>query len=198
MDFFIISGIYGRDYSGKVGYTTYNDTLVPVSLKLFTKAIGLQYYIDAGTNVDDGVITYYKAFAIAWSLGSTFVLSNEDGLIDDLIREGDGDKNMMQVLQLFQPASGGILQDDFIKQHAACPAGSDVFTEVLNIFSDSENKPVCINSDGTIHVAGIFGENYFQTEGYGILPENQPGYSAQLFRIMLKTCGAKILSIKIR
>jgi hypothetical protein len=181
----IVAGVYGRDYYKNEGYLTYNDTLVSVSLKLFTKAIGPEYYIDAGTttvyNSSVPVTTHYKTFAIAWSLGSTFVLSNEGGLIDDLIRAGHGDKNMVQVLQLLQPASGGIIQDDFIKQLGACPAGSDVLTAALWNFSHLANNPISINSDGTMHVVGIYGKDYFQTAGYGTLPENQPGYTAQLF-----------------
>jgi hypothetical protein len=177
----VIAPIYGRNYFEKEGYSTYNDTLVPVSLKLFTKANGPEFYIDAGTNVTGVITTYYKAFAIAWSMGSTFVLSNEGGLIDDLIRAGHGDKNLYQTLEMLKPKSGGAIPDEFMATLANCPAGSDIFTAALSNFSNAANNPISINTDGTMRVVPLLGKDYLQTPGYFTLPENKSGYTPELF-----------------
>jgi hypothetical protein len=157
-----------------------------LSLKLFTKAIGPGFYIDAGSNTvetSSGLITtYYKAFAFAWSLGSTFVLSNEAPgyLIDNLIANGYGDKNLFEVLKALQPVSGGAIPLEFVNQLAACPPGSDIFTSVLHYFGGL-NNPVCINSDGTLSINAIFAKHYFGKEGYATYPESQAGVGKQLF-----------------
>jgi hypothetical protein len=182
----VIAPIYGRDYSVKEGYTTYNDTLVPVSLKVFTKAIAPQYYLDAGSNTvqtpSGRVITNYKVFAIAWSLEppTTFVLTNEGGLIDDLIRAGHGTKNLYQVLQLLKPKSGGVITEEFMATLAKCPAGSEIFNTQLNNYTGF-NNPVCINTDGTCNILGIFGNDYLLKDGYSTIPLNQNGYTPELF-----------------
>jgi hypothetical protein len=174
-----IASIYGRDYYQMEGFNTYNDTLVPVGLKLFTYATGSEYYIDAGTGSGSG---YYKVFAIAWSLGSTFVLSNEAPgyLIDKLIASGYGNNNLFEVLTALQPVSGGAIPLDFLNQLAACPAGSDIFTAQLNYFAGL-NNPVCINLDGTMSINAIFAEDYYQQEGYETYIGNQAGVGNELF-----------------
>jgi len=176
----IVAPIYGRDHFGKEGYTTYNDTLVPVSLKLFTKTIGPDFYIDAGTSQTPGVTAHYQAFAIAWSMGSTFVLSNEGGLIDDLIRAGHVDKNLYQTLEVLKPNSGGVISDEFMATLTKCPAGSDIFTAALSDFGGL-NNPVCVNSDGTMSIQAIFARDYFSKEGFTTISLNKNGYTPELF-----------------
>ncbi|KAF5037124.1 hypothetical protein DSECCO2_567970 [anaerobic digester metagenome] len=178
----IVAPAYGRDHLENEGYVTYNDTLVPVGLKLFTKAIGPEFYIDVGAMTWGGITTYYKAFAIAWSLGSTFVLSNEAPgyLIDKLIANGYGNNNLFEVLTALQPVSGGSIPLDFLNQLAACPAGSEIFTASLNNFAGL-NNPVCINLDGTLKIKPIFGNDYYQQEGYKTYIGNQADVGNELF-----------------
>ncbi|NMD00666.1 MAG: T9SS type A sorting domain-containing protein [Bacteroidales bacterium] len=178
----IVAQIYGRDYLENEGFITYNDTLVPVGLKLFTKAIGPEYYIDAGSHTIGGVTTIYKAFAIAWSLGSTVVLTNEAPgyLIDKLIANGFGSNNLFEVLTALQPVSGGTIPLDYLNQLAACPAGSEIFTVPLINFAGL-NNPVCMNSNGTLSINPIFGRDYYQDEGYGNYIGNYAGVGNVLF-----------------
>jgi hypothetical protein len=173
----VVAPVYGRDLSGKEGYTTYNDTLVPVELKLFTKAIGSDYYIDAAVRTADGIKTYYKAFAVAWSLGSTIVLSNEapGSLIDKLIAAGHGSKNLYQVLQFLSAQPGSSIPKDFVTRLGSAPNGSDVKSVPLTTFAHIENNPVCINSDGSAHIASIYGKNYYKNAGYLTNSINYPG-----------------------
>ena len=174
----IIAAANGRDYSVMEGYTTYNDTQVPGSLKLFTEANGPEFYINAGTN-DDG--STYQAFAIAWSLASTLVLSNEGGLIDDLIRAGHADKNLYQVLEILKPKSGGIISNEFMATLANCPAGSEIFTATLDNVVPPVNNPIGINTDGTLLVVPVYGTNYFQHEGWKNFTYNQSGVGIELY-----------------
>jgi hypothetical protein len=173
----VVAPVYGKDLSGKEGYTTYNDTLVPVELKLFTKAIGPQYYIDAAVRTADGIKTYYKAFAVVWSLGSTIVLSNEapGSLIDKLIAAGHGSKNLYQVLQFLSAQPGSSIPKDFVTRLGSAPNGSDVKSEPLTTFANIANNPVCINSDGSAHIASIYGKNYYKNAGYLTNSIHYPG-----------------------
>lgn len=178
-----IAGIFGRDYMQKQGYTTYNDTLAPVALKLFTYANGPEFYIDAGSSgISGGTKIIYRAFAIAWSLGSTFVLSNEAPgyMIDNLIANEYGDKNLFEVLKALQPVSGGAIPLEFVNQLAACPQGSDVFTAALTNFGGL-NNPVCINNDGTLGIRPIFGKDYFQHQGYSTYNDTLVPVGLELF-----------------
>jgi len=178
-----VNDIYGKEYFQQQGYQTYNDTLVPVGLKLFTYAQGPQYYVDAGSSAISGETrTYYKAFAIAWSLGSTFVLSNEAPgyLIDNLIANGYGDKSLFEVLKALQPVSGGAVPLEFVNQLAVCPPESEIFTAQLKLFAGL-NNPICVNSDGTLQIAAIFGNDYFQQAGYKTNIVSKEGIGKQLF-----------------
>jgi hypothetical protein len=182
----VIAPIYGRDLFRREGYTTKNDTVAPLSLKLFTKAIGPGFYIDAGSNTvetSSGLITtYYKAFAFAWSLGSTFVLSNEAPgyLIDNLIANGYGDKNLFEVLKALQPVSGGAIPLDFVNQLATCPPGSEIFSAELKNFGGL-NNPVCINNDGTLSINPIYGKDYSERQGYQTYHDTLVPVSLKLF-----------------
>lgn len=165
--------IYARDYFQKEGYETYPNPYQPgTGRELFTRATSPEYYIEAGSSVSgSGERVYYHAFAIAWSLDktpSTIVLSNESPgyLIDNLIEAGHGGKSLYEVLQLLQSDSGGAIPEQYMDALAACPPGSDIFTAPLSVFADPENNPICINSDGTLHVAGVFAHYYSGKTGY--------------------------------
>ncbi len=174
-----VAPVYGHDFYQVQGFNTYNDTLVPVGLKLFTYATAPAYYIDAGTGSGFG---HYKVFAIAWSLGSTFVLSNEAPgyLIDKLIANGYGNNNLFEVMTALQPVSGGTIPLEFMNQLATCPPGSDIFTAALYNFAGL-NNPVCINLDGMLRINPIFGNDYFQQPGYETYIGNQAGVGNELF-----------------
>jgi subtilisin family serine protease len=111
---------------------------------------------------------------------TTFVLSNEGGLIDDLIRAGHGDKNLYKILEILKPKSGGIISDEFMATLASCPSSCELLTVALVNFAGL-NNPVCINTDGTLTINPIFGNDYFRKEGYSTYPENQQGYTPEFF-----------------
>lgn len=173
----IITAIYGRDYYKKEGYGTYSDTQQGVCHELFTYATSPQYYIEAGqieVNYGGGIVTntlYYQAFAIAWELSSTFVLSNEEGgLIDDLIARGYGNSNLYQTLVTLAPSSNGVISEAFLEILARCPAGSQIFTQKLNNYAQL-NGAVCINTNGTVFTTtGIKGRDYYGDTGYSTYP----------------------------
>jgi hypothetical protein len=109
----------------------------------------------------------------------TFVLSNEEsGLIDDLIATGHGNSNLYQAMAHLQNSSGGVISDEFLEKLANCPTDSDIFTAPLSNFSGL-NNPVCINSDGTLTINGIFGRDYFDKDGFATYPET--GVGRELF-----------------
>lgn len=112
---------------------------------------------------------------------TTFVLSNEGGgyLIDELINAGYGNKSLYDTLVALQATSGGVISDAFLATLRQCPAGSEIFTAALSNFS--VNHPICINTDGTIFVAPIYGRDYYGKEGYATHGENQQGIGRELF-----------------
>ncbi len=177
-----INPIYGRDYFNRLGYSTNSENQEGYTSQLFTYPISSEYYINAGVFESDSVrTTYYNAFAIAWKASTTFVLSNEGGLIDDLIRAGHGDKNLYQTLEILKPKSGGVISDEFMATLANCPAGSEIFSTQLNNYTGL-NNPVCINTDGTCNILGIFGKDYYQKTGYYTWPE-QSSSQTELFTV---------------
>lgn len=173
----IITGVYGREYCNNQGFSTLS-TLWGIQ---FTSTDQARYYIDAGSRDVGGKVTNYKAFAIAWSLvtPTTLVLTNEGGLIDDLIASGYGNSNLYDVLVGLAPTSSGIISDVFLQKLRLCPAGSEIFTSPLNSYVGI-NNPVCINTDGTIRINDIFGKDYHGKEGYATYPENI-GVGRELF-----------------
>jgi len=176
---YIIADFSIYDYDGHTGYARYTAD------QLFTYSTNHTYDIYMGSSAIDlggGItkIVNYKAFAVAWdNTATTFVLSNEGGLIDDLIRAGHGNLNLYETLAYLKPLSGGVLTDEFMAELSLCPLESEIFTEGLYNFS--ENYPVCINTDGTVTINPIYGNDYFNQEGYETNPENQQGYTPQLF-----------------
>ncbi|MFH1194399.1 MAG: BACON domain-containing carbohydrate-binding protein [bacterium] len=180
-----INGIFGKEYYGREGYETYPENIGDGS-EIFTYATSSEYYIDAGScSHVGGTVTYYKAFAIAWSMEppTTFVLSNEAPgyLIDNLIVAGYGSSNLYETLVALVPTSGGIISEEFLETLASCPAGSDIFTAPLTNFSNPANNPIEINTDGTAHVVSIYGKDFFRKEGYATYPEPQNGFGRELF-----------------
>jgi hypothetical protein len=111
---------------------------------------------------------------------TTFVLSNEGGLIDYLIAAGNGSGSPYDALLTLQSSSGGVISDEFLDKLATCTEGSEVFTAKLSTFAGL-NNPVCVNSDGTLRINPIFGKDYFGKEGYTTYPESQAGVGRELF-----------------
>jgi hypothetical protein len=108
----LISGIFGKDYISKTGYITSGFSSSTLKRLAITGANGSQYYIDSG--VEGPGKKNYQVFAVVWSRASSLTISNEGGLIDRMIALGHGGKNMFQVTQLLQPASGGAIPADFV------------------------------------------------------------------------------------
>jgi len=114
---------------------------------------------------------------------TTFVISNEAPgyLIDKLIDQGYGDKNLYEVMQLLQPLSGGIIIDKFMDTLAGCLAGSEIFTVPLRSLSDESANPIGINTDGTIMAVNIYGSDYNRINGFITYPDSISGYAQELF-----------------
>ncbi|MFH1152392.1 MAG: IPTL-CTERM sorting domain-containing protein [Pseudomonadota bacterium] len=102
----------------------------------------------------------------------TFVLSNElgatglqGGLIDQLIAAGHGNDSLYTVLQFLAADPGSGIPADFVAEVGTSPAGSEVFTVALSNFAGL-NSPVCINADGTLKIAAIYGKDYDGDAGF--------------------------------
>jgi len=112
---------------------------------------------------------------------TTFVLSNEDGLIDDLIVGGYGDGSLYDALIALEPASGGIISQSFLDVLSNCPAGSQIFTKKLNEYAHLKGG-ICINTDGTVFTTiDIAGRNYHGINGYSTYPPDVSGTGRELF-----------------
>ncbi|HNX97092.1 MAG TPA: hypothetical protein PKK12_05375, partial [Candidatus Aminicenantes bacterium] len=119
----------------------------------------------------------YRAWALVWNRANaptTFVLSNEGGLIDGLIAAGHGSDTLLQVLTLLAPDSGGAIPQPFLDTLAACPADSEVKTAPLSNYTGL-NNPVCVNSDGHLTVNDIFAADYSGQAGYRDVPGDAVG-----------------------
>jgi hypothetical protein len=97
---------------------------------------------------------------------TSIVISNERGLIDELQKAGYGDSCLYSVLMAMKPLSKGLISDALAQELAACPASSELFMLKLSNFSNVANNPICINTDGTLHVISLFGRDYYGKEGY--------------------------------
>jgi hypothetical protein len=62
----IIAPVYGYDYSGRSGYTTYSSVIQGLGTIRFTIANDPAHYIDVGSDTNGGYTTYYHATAIIW------------------------------------------------------------------------------------------------------------------------------------
>ena len=176
-----INPIFAADYSGKAGFRDIPGARSGSGNVQYTLAIHPEKYVDSGTG--SGGSRYY-AFGFAWAspaVPTTVVLSNEGGLIDGLVAAGHGSKPLYEVLQLLQPMSGGAIPKAFMDALAACPAGSDILTEPLTTFADFENNPICINSDGTAHVASIYGKDRYGLAGFTTFQGEAIGSTAPNF-----------------
>ncbi len=107
---------------------------------------------------------------------TTFIISNEAPgyLIDNLIAQGHGDKNLYKVMQLLQPLSDGAIPQWFMDALASCPAGSEIFTDELSNFAGL-NNPVAVNSDGTLMISSIYGRDYNEITGFNTTRGNMIG-----------------------
>jgi hypothetical protein len=164
----MITGIYGRDYDGDTGFKTNRVHYPGIALANFTLAEDDSDFIDTG----HAIITVggnYLAIGIAYANASrSFVISNEAPgyLIDKLIAAGHGSDNLYQVLQFLAAQAGSGIPSDFVTEVGDNLPGSEVFTFALSIFADFENNPICINADGSLHVASIYGRNYDGQTGF--------------------------------
>jgi len=180
-----IQPIYGRTYFNKEGYGTNPENQQGYVPQLFTYATSPEYYINAGemeTNYNNGTTAYYRAFAIAWKLSTTFVLSNEEGgLIDDLIARGYGNSNLYQTSVTLAPSSNGVISEAFLETLALCPAESQIFTKKLSEYAHL-NGGIAINTDGTAFTTTtIKGRDYYGTIGYSTYPPDVSGAGRELF-----------------
>ncbi len=96
-----------------------------------------------------------------WNVGeaTTFVMTNEGGLIDRLISAGNGDKNIYDIMELLKPVTSGIISNRFMQILVSNDVGSKLFTTNLNDYAGA-NNPICINADGSILINPIFGKQY--------------------------------------
>ena len=98
--------------------------------------------------------------------GTTFVLTNEGGLIDKLIAAGHGANTLYDTLVFLQPYSHGTITDRFLTTLLAAPDNSTVFTVALSVAALDGNNPKCINVDGTAFATGVYGREYADKLGY--------------------------------
>ena len=177
----LITDIYGKDFIGKTGFNTTPDVLSTNGQQLFTYATGTDYYIDSGLSTEEysgGIITTvstYHVFAIAWSMPTSIVLSNEGGLIDEMVAAGYGAYSLYDTLVALQPQSGGVITDTFLKALKYSPSTSEVFTAKLSAYAPDDYNPICINSDGTTLISDIYGSNYYGDTGYKTYKAIQAG-----------------------
>jgi len=101
---------------------------------------------------------------------TSIVISNERGLIDELQKAGYGDSCLYSVLMAMKPLSNGLISDAFAEQLAACSVSSDLFTMKLSNFSNVANKPICVNTDGTLHVVSLYGRDYYGKKAIRLIP----------------------------
>ena len=111
----------------------------------------------------------YEAIGIAYANNSrSFVISNEAPgyLIDKLIAAGHGSENLYQVLQFLAAQPGTGIPTDFVTEVGNNLPGSEVRTAPLSVFANIANNPICINADGSLHVASIYARNYDGQSGF--------------------------------
>jgi hypothetical protein len=118
--------------------------------------------------------------ASAADLPGTVVLTNENGLIDNLIAAGYGSSNLYQVLVALEPGSGGAISEALLDTLAGKPANSEIFTAILSYFAGM-NNPLCINIDGTLGIQPIFARDIYQKTGYSTYPPGMPPKGNALF-----------------
>ena len=178
---FMQCDINASDYHGQTGYTTVNGCLSVIGDIKYTGADSSDYYIYLGTTFKNAAKyagiseTNYSAFAIIWSTVRTLVLSNEGGLIDELVAAGYGNYSLYDTLMSLQPVSGGMITDGFLVTLKNCDADSEVFAATLSTFTTVTNNPVGINSDGTLIVFDIYGTDYYGDTGYKTYKADQAG-----------------------
>ena len=115
------------------------------------------------------------------SEATTIVLSNEGGLIDELIAAGYGNYCIYETLEALQSTSGGVISDAFLRTLADTYPNSEVFTAKLSSFSAAASNPIAINTDGSLMVVDITGEEYDGKTGYSTVSDTQTGVGKELF-----------------
>jgi hypothetical protein len=107
------------------------------------------------------------------------VLTNENGLIDNLIAAGYGNDNLYTVLQFLQPYSGGAIKPSFMTALAGSPADNEVFTVGLSNFA--ANWPVAAHADGTLNISPAYGQYWASQPGFTTFGNAIPGIGTVLF-----------------
>jgi hypothetical protein len=176
---FGIQPVFARDYWLHTGYNFHTGAATGVGNVLFLYALNSGYYIDAGERPGGG---RYQAFAIVSGAEdeNTIVLTNEGGLIDQLIAAGYGSRSLYAVLQYLEPYSGGAITPAFMAKVVTRPPGSDIFTAVLSNYTGI-NNPIGVNSDGTLDVLPIFGAAYQGQTGYTTYAGSPPSLGTVRF-----------------
>ena len=105
----------------------------------------------------------------------TLILSNEGGLIDELVAAGYSDYSLYDTLMSLQPVSGGMITDGFLATLKNCNTDSEAFTAKLSTFTTDTNNLVGINSDGTLMAVDIYGADYYGDTGYKTCKADQAG-----------------------
>lgn len=185
-------GYYFMDLNGgsDMGGISYNFHTGPLTGNPNTSDLGPSYPIDFMLKFMDGIgqLQEFKflpqliseTYISPEPRATTIVLSNERGLIDELIKAGYRDSCLYRTLIKLREVSGGAVTDEFIATLSTCPAGSEVFIAELKNYIGL-NSPVCINSDGTLRINDIFGRDYYGKTGYSIHRENQNGVGRIFF-----------------
>ena len=95
----------------------------------------------------------------------SFIISNEDGLIDELIRAGLGEKNLYEILVILQSYLTDRIPDNFIANLASSSADKEVFTTPLSNFAGT-NMCVGISANGTIFIVPISFRAYYDNKEF--------------------------------
>ncbi|HPZ06663.1 MAG TPA: hypothetical protein PL110_01000 [Candidatus Eremiobacteraeota bacterium] len=112
----------------------------------------------------------------------TFNISNESGgfLIDALCPQY-GNYTLYEVLVHLQSVAGepAILQS-FVDAVYNSPAGSEVFTAKISNYAGIQGA-VEISANGTVHITGLKGRDYYTKTGYNTTHEPDAGVGRELF-----------------
>jgi hypothetical protein len=131
----------------------------------------------------------------------TVFLSNENGLIDDLIALGHGSDNLYTVLQFLQPYSGGAISSSYMTTLAATGPGSEAFDPEapLSVFASIYNNPIGVGADGYLIICGCYGYfsdtwphySTFSDGGYRFTSADDPAYRLEAHTIAMATYTIK-------
>lgn len=128
-----------------------------------------------GANANFAVIPFQDFFTqwagIAAPQPTTLMISNEGPgyLIDKLISQGHGTKNLYETVQLLKPFAGDAIPQAFADKLAGCPVDSEIKQTMLNDFNGL-NNPVGVNDDCSLLISGIYGGYAGDLEGWVTYP----------------------------